>query len=90
MAKTVIARVKPFTDGLRKAGLPPLGVFLLVLLAIAPWALQDEFWTRLLVAALMSATLAMAFDFTAGYINIVNFGYAAFWGFGAYFHGQNG
>jgi len=84
MVKTVFGRIKPVTNGLRKAGLPPLGILLLILLALAPVALQDEFWTRLLIGALMSASLAMAFDFTAGYINTMNFGFAAFWGFGAY------
>lgn len=84
MGKSLVNRIKLLTDGLRRAGFSPVGAVLLILLAIAPWLLQDEFWTRLLVAALMSATLAMAFDFTAGFINIVNFGYAAFWGLGAY------
>jgi len=32
----------------------------------------------------MMAALAMAFDFTSGFINICNFGFAAFWGLGAY------
>jgi len=82
--KTVLDSIKPYTNGLRKVGLPPIGILLVILLALAPLALQSELWTRLLVDALMSASLAMAFDFTAGYINITNFGYAAFWGLGAY------
>jgi branched-chain amino acid transport system permease protein len=35
----------------------------------------------------MYGTLAMAFDFTSGYIGIVNFGFAAFMGLGAYVTG---
>jgi len=35
----------------------------------------------------MYGALAMAFDFTAGFIGIVNFGFAAFWGLGAYTSG---
>ena len=33
------------------------------------------------------AAMAVAFDFTAGYIDIVNFGFAAFVGVGAYTSG---
>lgn len=84
MVKTVMNNVGRVSDGLRKAGVSPLGALLLVLLAIAPVVVQDEFWTRLLISCLMFGALGMAFDFTAGYINIVNFGYAAFWGLGAY------
>lgn len=76
-----------FTEGarlIRKLGFTPLGMAMLLVLAIFPLVLQDEVITRLLISALMLSALAMAFDFTAGYININNFGYAAFWGLGAY------
>lgn len=69
---------------LQKVGLTPLGVGLLFIIAIAPLVLDDEFITRLLISSLMYGALAMAFDFTTGFINITNFGYAAFWGLGAY------
>ena len=49
-----------------------------------PFVVQDEFVLRLLIVGLIYACLTMGFDFTAGYINIVNFGYAAFMGLGAY------
>lgn len=39
---------------------------------------------RLLVVSLFFGTLAMAFDFTGGFINAVNFGFAGFVGLGAY------
>jgi len=68
-------------------GLKPTGAALLLLLGLAPLIIQDEFITRLLISSLMFGALAMAFDFTSGYINIVNFGYAAFWGLGAYTSG---
>ncbi len=42
---------------------------------------------RYLVSAAFMAAMAIAFDFTAGYINIVNFGFAAFVGVGAYTSG---
>lgn len=59
----------------------------LVLLAVAlpfipPFTGQD--WQRYLVGAALAAAAAVAFDFTAGYIDIVNFGFAAFMGLGGY------
>lgn len=69
---------------LNVVGLTPLGLGCLLIVAIMPLVFQDEFITRLLTSSLMYGCLAMAFDFTAGYINITNFGFAAFWGFGAY------
>lgn len=69
---------------LGKVGLSPLGLVLLIIGAVGPLFIQDEFFLRLLITSLMFGALTMAFDFTGGYINIVNFGYAAFWGLGAY------
>lgn len=57
---------------------------LLVILGLVPIFLKNEFIIRLLTACLMYASLSMAFDFTNGYIKITNFGFAAFWGLGAY------
>ena len=72
---------------LEKLGLTPLGAGLLAVIALIPVFITDEFILRLLISALMFAGLAMAFDFTAGFINIVNFGFAAFMGMGAYTSG---
>lgn len=60
-------------------------VFAVVLPLIPPFNGQD--YTRYLVSAAFMAAMAVAFDFTAGYINIVNFGFAAFVGVGAYTSG---
>ncbi len=68
-------------------GIKPLGLVLLAGLALVPVLVKDEFILRLLISALMFGGLAMAFDFTAGFINIVNFGFAAFMGLGAYTSG---
>lgn len=56
------------------------------LLLVAPWIppLSDEGLRRWLTGAALLGGLAVAFDFTAGYINIVNFGFAAFSGAGGY------
>jgi branched-chain amino acid transport system permease protein len=74
-------------DRIGAIGFTPLGLFLMILLALAPLFLRDEFILRLLISAMMFAGLAVAFDFTAGFISINNFGFAAFWGFGAYVSG---
>ena len=67
--------------------LASLGVvaFAIVLPFIPPFNGQD--YQRWLVGAALMAAWAVAFDFTAGYINIVNFGFAAFVGVGAYTSG---
>jgi branched-chain amino acid transport system permease protein len=57
-------------------------VVLLVLPFIPPFDRQDML--RWLIGAALIAAQAVAFDFTAGYINVVNFGFAAFVGLGAY------
>lgn len=69
---------------LRRAGLSPLGILILVIVAVLPLFNDSPAVLRLFITAFMTATLAMGFDFTNGYIGICNFGYAAFWGVGAY------
>ncbi len=60
-------------------------VLAIVLPFIPPFTGQD--YQRYLVTGALIAAYAVAFDFTAGYINIVNFGFAAFAGLGAYTSG---
>jgi branched-chain amino acid transport system permease protein len=54
------------------------------LLVLAPLFVHNAYVLRLLVTSLYFGTLAMAFDFTGGFINAVNFGFAGFVGLGAY------
>jgi branched-chain amino acid transport system permease protein len=61
--------------------LPGVGA-LFALGFVPPFSREDLL--RWLVSAAVLAALAVAFDFTAGYINIVNFGFAAFAGAGGY------
>jgi branched-chain amino acid transport system permease protein len=70
--------------GLRSLGLTPLFLFFILVLALAPLFIEDAYLRRLLVVSLFFGTLAMAFDFTGGFINAVNFGFAGFVGLGAY------
>jgi branched-chain amino acid transport system permease protein len=60
-------------------------VFAILLPLIPPFS--DQAYQRWLIGAALMAAMAVAFDFTAGYINIVNFGFAAFVGVGAYTSG---
>lgn len=68
----------------RAALLVVLGIAV-VLPFVPPFNGQD--YQRWLVGAALLAAMAVAFDFTAGYINIVNFGFAAFVGLGGYTSG---
>jgi branched-chain amino acid transport system permease protein len=63
----------------------PIPMLIMVALsAVIPLFVTDEYVLRLLTSVLLFGAQAMVFDFTAGYINAVNFGFAAFVGTGAY------
>lgn len=69
----------------RRIALLALLALALVLPFIPPFTGED--YRRWLIVAAFMAAQAVAFDFTAGYINIVNFGFAAFVGLGGYTSG---
>ncbi len=62
------------------------GIIIVVILVALPFIppFDQEHLLRWLVGATLIAAQAIAFDFTTGYINVVNFGFAAFLGCGAY------
>lgn len=64
----------------------PLGLACLILLALLPLIppFNQEYIIRWLTQAALIAALAIAFDFTSGYISIVNFGFCAIMGLGSY------
>ncbi len=72
--------------GLERIGFSPLGFGLLLIIAILPLIppFNQEHILRWLIMGAFFAAQAAAFDFTAGYINVVNFGFAAILGLGAY------
>lgn len=74
---------------LRSIGVTPLGLIAIVLLFVLPFIppFNQEHILRWLVSAALLGAQAIAFDFTTGYINVVNFGFAAFLGVGAYTSG---
>ena len=70
-------------DGLCMTPAALFGLALLLVLPLIP-PFNQEYLIRWLVAAGLIAAGAIAFDFTAGFINIVNFGFYAFVGLGGY------
>jgi len=76
-----------FKKAIGHFGLSPAGLLILIIGIFSLCLIDNEFYVRTLTTVLMYGALAMAFDFTSGYINIVNFGFAAFWGLGAYVTG---
>lgn len=84
--KTVWQRIVSF---LNRLGFSPLGFGLLILVAVMPnfYPFSQEYIIRWLIMGAFLAAQSVAFDFTAGYINIVNFGFAALLGLGAYTSG---
>jgi branched-chain amino acid transport system permease protein len=75
-----------FKAGLGAIGISPLGLVLLIILALLPFIppFNQEHILRWMIMGAFLAAQAAAFDFTAGYINVVNFGFAAILGVGAY------
>jgi branched-chain amino acid transport system permease protein len=74
------------TRTLSAIGFSPVGFLFLIIVGILPLVppFNQEHMVRWMVTGALLAAQAVAFDFTAGYINVVNFGFAAFVGLGAY------
>ena len=83
------SETRAFRKVLEALCLTPLGLCALMLLLVMPFIppFNQEYLIRWMVVGLFMAAQAVAFDFTGGYINIVNFGFAAFVGLGAYTSG---
>jgi branched-chain amino acid transport system permease protein len=66
--------------------LTPIGLAGLILLLVLPFIppFNQEYMLRWLIYCGFIAAMSVGFDFTAGFINIVNFGYMAVAGFGGY------
>ncbi len=75
--------VAKFLDYLCLTPLGAIGYLILIIIPLFPPFNQDYLLRWFILAAIMG-TGSMAFDFSAGYIAVVNFGFAAFVGLGAY------
>jgi branched-chain amino acid transport system permease protein len=75
-----------FDRTIARLNLSPVGLAALLLLAVLPFIppFNQQYLLRWLIAAALMGAAAIAFDFTAGYINIVNFGFYAIVGLGGY------
>ena len=75
-----------FTTALGHVGLSPLGLALFIAVALLPLIppFDQEHILRWLIMGAFLGAQAVAFDFTGGYINVVNFGFAAVLGLGSY------
>jgi branched-chain amino acid transport system permease protein len=71
---------------LARIGFTPLGAVMMIVLAVLPLIppFNQEHIVGWLIMGAFLAAQAVAFDFTVGYINVVNFGFAAMLGLGAY------
>ncbi len=78
-----VSGIQKFLD---QVGITPLGALCLVVLAVLPFIppFTKEYLRRWLIMGILLGSQSLAFDFTAGYIGIVNFGFCAFVGLGAY------
>lgn len=70
----------------KQVGVSPVGLLMLLILLVIPFVppFNQEHLLRWMVGAALIAAQTIAFDFTTGYINVVNFGFSAFLGVGAY------
>ena len=75
-----------FDRVLNKLCLTPIGLAGLILLLVLPFIppFNQEYILRWLIYCGFIAAMSVGFDFTAGFINIVNFGYMAVAGTGGY------
>lgn len=80
MEKNLFDRI---LDGLCMTPAGLCGFILLLVLPLIP-PFNQQYLIRWLISAGLIAAEAIAFDFTGGYINIINFGFGAFVGFGGY------
>ncbi len=86
MDNATTQQLSPYDKVLDKLCLTPAGLLGLVLLLALPFIppFNQEYMLRWLIYCGFIAAMSVGFDLTAGYISIVNFGYAAVAGFGGY------
>ncbi len=79
-------QMNSFDRVLDKMCLTPIGLAGLILLLLLPFIppFNQEYMLRWLIYCGFVAAMSVGFDFTAGFINIVNFGYMAVAGTGGY------
>ena len=84
VGKNVLSNVRSKINIPNRLELSHLGSLSVIALLIVPIISNDPYFVHLLIQSMIFACLSMGFVFTSSMINIVNFGYAAFFGIGAY------
>ena len=69
---------------LRAWGISPVTLTVLIIVAAAPLLISDQYIVHLMVVSLLFGAQTICFDFTTGFISVVNFGFSAFVGLGGY------
>ncbi len=69
---------------LRAWGISPITLGVLVVVAAVPVLVPDQYIIHLMVVSMLFGAQTICFDFTTGYISVVNFGFSAFVGLGGY------
>ena len=83
---TLPNNVIDWTKTLKAFGFTPLGVLGIVILSLLPLfpPFNQEYLIRWLIMACIMGASAMIFDFSGGFIFVINFGFMAFFGLGSY------
>ncbi|HDM43522.1 MAG TPA: branched-chain amino acid ABC transporter permease [Firmicutes bacterium] len=61
-----------------------LPILIIILLAIMPWTSQDQYWLRVLITVGIYIMLALGLNVIIGFTGMLDLGYIAFFGIGAY------
>jgi len=61
-----------------------LPLLLLVLLTIMPWTSKDQYWLRVMITVGIYIMLALGLNIIIGFTGMLDLGYIAFYGIGAY------
>lgn len=72
------------TRSVEKPGFWIAFLVVVAVLAVAPLWFPNDFWQRLLTEVLILGLLAMSSDLLIGYVGMVSFGHALFFGTGCY------
>jgi len=61
-----------------------LPIFLIILLSIMPWTSKDQYWLRVMITLGIYVMLALGLNIIIGFTGMLDLGYIAFYGIGAY------
>lgn len=83
VAQTTTTRV-PLTRSSEHPGFWAVFILVVAVVAVAPLLFPNSFWQRLFTEVLILGLLAMSSDLLIGYVGMISFGHALFFGTGCY------